>query len=489
MTSANVNLFVQAARPQVPEGKEVNATDKGAFKDLMNMNLSKSMPQNETSAVSTKATVKVDSYKSKINEANPTKEQKLSENEVKTVADKVEELSEDVKKVIADELDVDEEDVAKAMENLGFTVLDLLDTNNLAKLVAELTGQQDMIGLVLDDSFTNIINNISQLTDKLLDTGFSVEDIKDILNQFETVLSETANEAETVVKIDTEVDLNADKVITNDVDSSMETSNVVAEEETETEVKSFVKEINSDNATNDASTEITDTDAVDAKENINSENSNSDNEMSDEEKEDEPTTKNFGSKVNIQVEKPVENEGMAVSTNNKMETVNTSEQVVTSPSGQTVSTQEIIDQIVENAKITNTEDIKSVQMVLNPEELGRVVLEVHEENGEVKAKLFTENTEVKEALENQMAVLKESLNEGGTKVTSIEVSVGAHEFEKNLEEQEHEREQQQSNEEQPKRQRQLNLNELDGLSGLMSEEERLVAQIMKDNGGTVDYTA
>ena len=485
MTSANVNLFVQAARPQAPEGKEVNATDKGAFKDLMNMNLSKSMPQNETSAVSTKATVKVDSYKSKINEANPTKEQKLSENEVKTVADKVEELSEDVKKVIADELDVDEEDIAKAMENLGFSVLDLLDTNNLAKLVAELTGQQDMIGLVLDDSFTNIINNISQLTDKLLDTGFSVEDIKDILNQFETVLSETANDAEAVVKIDTEVDLNADKAITNDVDSSMETSNVVAE----TEAKTIVKEINSDNATNDASTEITDTDAVDAKENIYSENSNSDNEMSDEEKEDEPTTNNFGSKVNIQVEKPVENEGMAVSANNKMGTVNTSEQVVTSPSGQTVSTQEIIDQIVENAKITNTEDVKSVQMVLNPEELGKVVLEVYEENGEVKAKLFTENTVVKEALENQMAVLKESLNEGGTKVTSIEVSVGTHEFEKNLEEQEHEKEQQQSNEEQPKRQRNLNLNELDGLTGLMSEEERLIAQIMKDNGGTVDYTA
>ena len=485
MTSANVNLFVQAARPQAPEGKEVNATDKGAFKDLMNMNLSKSMPQNETSAVSTKATVKVDSYKSKINEANPTKEQKLSENEVKTVADKVEELSEDVKKVIADELDVDEEDIAKAMENLGFTVLDLLDTNNLAKLVAELTGQQDMIGLVLDDSFTNIINNISQLTDKLLDTGFSVEDIKDILNQFETVLSETANDAEAVVKIDTEVDLNADKAITNDVDSSMETSNVVAE----TEAKTIVKEINSDNATNDASTEITDTDAVDAKENIYSENSNSDNEMSDEEKEDEPTTNNFGSKVNIQVEKPVENEGMAVSANNKMGTVNTSEQVVTSPSGQTVSTQEIIDQIVENAKITNTEDVKSVQMVLNPEELGKVVLEVYEENGEVKAKLFTENTVVKEALENQMAVLKESLNEGGTKVTSIEVSVGTHEFEKNLEEQEHKKEQQQSNEEQPKRQRNLNLNELDGLTGLMSEEERLIAQIMKDNGGTVDYTA
>ena len=37
--------------------------------------------------------------------------------------------------------------------------------------------------------------------------------------------------------------------------------------------------------------------------------------------------------------------------------------------------------------------------------------------------------------------------------------------------------------------RNLNINSLDELSGLMSEEETLVAQMMRDNGGTVDYTA
>ena len=37
--------------------------------------------------------------------------------------------------------------------------------------------------------------------------------------------------------------------------------------------------------------------------------------------------------------------------------------------------------------------------------------------------------------------------------------------------------------------RNLDRNSLDELSGLMSEEETLVAQMMRDNGGTVDYTA
>lgn len=35
----------------------------------------------------------------------------------------------------------------------------------------------------------------------------------------------------------------------------------------------------------------------------------------------------------------------------------------------------------------------------------------------------------------------------------------------------------------------LNLNELDGLSGLMTEEETLVAKMMAEQGNSVDFTA
>ena len=37
--------------------------------------------------------------------------------------------------------------------------------------------------------------------------------------------------------------------------------------------------------------------------------------------------------------------------------------------------------------------------------------------------------------------------------------------------------------------RSLNLNDLDELAGLMTEEEQLAAQIMRDNGNQVDLTA
>ena len=39
------------------------------------------------------------------------------------------------------------------------------------------------------------------------------------------------------------------------------------------------------------------------------------------------------------------------------------------------------------------------------------------------------------------------------------------------------------------RRRNINLSALDDLMGLMSEEEALIAQIMKDNGNSVDLSA
>jgi flagellar hook-length control protein FliK len=131
-----------------------------------------------------------------------------------------------------------------------------------------------------------------------------------------------------------------------------------------------------------------------------------------------------------------------------------------------------------------------MKMTLNPEGLGKIFLEVTQKGNEITAKIFTENDAVKNALESQMANLRLETNQGNTKVTSIEVSVGTHEFEKNLEEnpQGDQRREEQTNQTQ-KKTRGINLNSLDDLSGLMSEEDLLIAQMMKDNGNTLDFQA
>ena len=133
----------------------------------------------------------------------------------------------------------------------------------------------------------------------------------------------------------------------------------------------------------------------------------------------------------------------------------------------------------------------SMEMQLNPEHLGKIYLNITEKEGAVRAQIMTQNTVVKEALETQLVELRQSLNQQGIKVDAIEVTVSTHEFEQNLEQNARHEEQmrQQMEESQKQTRRNLNLNDLDGLTGLMTEEEQLAAQIMRDNGNQVDLTA
>lgn len=166
-------------------------------------------------------------------------------------------------------------------------------------------------------------------------------------------------------------------------------------------------------------------------------------------------------------------------------------QEVTLSSGETVDVKHIIDQIVEAARTTISNETTTMELLLKPEGLGKILMEVSEENGRVTAHIYTQDESIKEALEQQMFQLKEQMNQSATKVQSIEVSVGTHEFEKNLEEGQQERQQEEAQQESGKRSRNinLNLNQLDELQGLMTEEEQLVAKMMRDHGNTVNFTA
>ena len=152
---------------------------------------------------------------------------------------------------------------------------------------------------------------------------------------------------------------------------------------------------------------------------------------------------------------------------------------------------------MERASITLNKEVTTMQMELNPESLGKLFLEVSsDKEGNVTVKLVAENEAVKNALETQMALVQEKMNAQGMKVNAVEVSVGTHEFEENLEqdaasqnERELSEEQQRNSNGQQRRTRNIDLNNLDEMQGLMTEEEELVAKIMRDNGNTVNLTA
>ena len=131
-----------------------------------------------------------------------------------------------------------------------------------------------------------------------------------------------------------------------------------------------------------------------------------------------------------------------------------------------------------------------MEMQLNPENLGKIYVNISMKEGAIHAQLAASNEAVRAALETQVADLRQNLDQAGVKVDAVEVTVASHEFEKNLEQnQEGAKQQGERQQEQASRRRSLNLSSLDELSGLMTEEEVLAAQIMRDNGNSVDMTA
>lgn len=85
---------------------------------------------------------------------------------------------------------------------------------------------------------------------------------------------------------------------------------------------------------------------------------------------------------------------------------------------------ELMKQVVEQAKVLVDENRSEMVMQLKPDSLGKVTLKVVTENGIVAAKFVAENQQVKQVLEANMQTLKDSLEKQGMSVQNVSVSVG-----------------------------------------------------------------
>ena len=156
-----------------------------------------------------------------------------------------------------------------------------------------------------------------------------------------------------------------------------------------------------------------------------------------------------------------------------------------------VNTQDIMRQIMDYMRVQIRPDQTSMEMQLHPASLGTLQIQVEAKGGVLTANFITQNEAVKAALESQMVQLQENFEQQGIKVEAIEVTVATHQFEQNLDQQG--REGEQSGEMQEGRRPRVRRLNLSGMDGIMpedlEEEDRIAAEMMAVNGGTVDYTA
>lgn len=385
-----------------------------------------------------------------------------TESEVKKITD---DISSQIVEKVTDDLDISEDELNNAMQLLGLTAMDLLNPANLSALYCEVTGNaSDPQALVLNADFTALFNDVSQVA--------SENDAQlDLLSQLTASDDGEILDADIVSSADT-----TEKTVDSSYDDTAASGQNINDTADEA-VKVY------DGGTQDSSYQ-------------NSDEGTSSGETGNGITSDENAEKTqVDSSFDDSGERVLHHDDGAHSDNSVLHAsvseqlnTDTSFEMSQSQSRSRVDTTDIIRQIVDSMSISNTTEESAINLQLTPESLGRMYINVSQKNSEISARIAVSNEAVKEALQTQMVNLKEALNNSGIRVNEVEITVASHEFERNLE-------QGAANDSR----QQESTNSYNGSnssdSGIDSDmmqdraEERLVTQIMRDNGNSVDFTA
>lgn len=417
------------------------------------------------SVVTGKSSV-TDNYERYQNNAASIKNNPSDKTDIQTgnTDEKLAAFEEDVRQVLKEKLGVTDEEITDAMQKLGLTVADLIQPNQFTQLTAELTGSENIGELLCNDSFMEIVNEIGGLSQDLLDDlGMTSQMFTETVAAASQVVTTPESAGiEQLPEMQVTENVKADKTAANDTSDQM---NSVLKEENTVQTASDADEVEIQKP--------------------------EDNILLQKEVAEETDTKaDDGQTGNRNESGNTSNQTAFVSQEHTVDPAAAKTPETVPEFSRQLDTLDLIRQVTEFTKVTVREAQTTMEMQLNPEHLGKLYIEVTTKEGNVSAHIMTQNELVKEALESQMAELKQSMNQAGVKVDAVEVTVGSHEFEKNLEQnaKQDERQAEEQEKASPKTRR-INLDELDELSGVMSEEEALVAQIMADHGNSVDYTA
>lgn len=366
-----------------------------------------------------------------------------------------EEAKEQIVAAILDNFQITEEELSQIMAVLGIEMFDLLQNSNLGQLVAALGGAQDQLSIITDAELYQTFKTLSEAlsgiqTELTNECSLAPEELAQMLKEYQEDLKLTVNTEELPKEIQSEIPVDTEENISGNADDA----EVVLPQKTDSETKTFGEELEAK--------------VVEAK----------------VEKEPSASKQNMNSGADSQSK-----EGMMNFSNTQTATVVNENGVQAVTYTEHFDGANIVKQLVQQIKISVTPETTSMDMQLNPENLGKIHLHIASREGVITAQITAQNEFVKEALESQVAQLRDNLNNQGVKVEAVEVTVSAHEFDRNLEQNaQHNRENADEQEKQSKR-RILDLNRIDESEEELTEIEIQEAKIRRAHGNNVDYSA
>lgn len=458
---------------QVQMKKDKNANDfancLSASKNGNTANTKNSVSDNQKSSnlkVAKSNTVNAKNTDDNISELNANTSAKADLKSVENIAN-------EITNEVRDILGVDDETLANAMTALGFSALDLLDTSNLAKLVLTINGSSEFTDLLTDENMMNQLNSLIDVVENINWeelTGMSKED-------FATVLANSTQQG----------DIEHENLMTTVSDG--ETFSVIQEDASDRQVN--VQTDVSDNIT-DVSDNITD-----AKQDVTVV---VEKNQSEAEQGSAQTDSDAGKNMSEEIAESTLSDDDAVSSrqtnvqNNfiqNMEQAAANVEQTQSARPDTVRMQQMVDivnQVVEKIKVSLGTESTSMEMQLNPEHLGKVLLNVSSKNGMMTAVFSVQSEEAKAALESQMFTLRENLELRELKVDAVEVNVSDFDFSRS--DQAMDGGQSKADDGNGKQMKFDFGDDSSDESAISNEEKEAVRkQVMRDNGSQIDFTA
>lgn len=148
---------------------------------------------------------------------------------------------------------------------------------------------------------------------------------------------------------------------------------------------------------------------------------------------------------------------------------------------------DIVRQVSEQIHSSVDANATTMEMQLNPESLGKVLLTVSAKDGVMTANFKVQSEEARQALESQMYQLRETLEAKNLKVESVDVQISDFSFGQSNEA---EGQMQKDSEKQGKKKFNFDVaEEEEDMEVSQETPEQMRRRVMLESGGSVDYTA
>ena len=402
-------------------------------------------------------------------------------------------VSSQIVEKVTEDLDITEDKLCEIMQMLGITSMELLQPENLTALFANATGiENNPQELVLNSDFTGLyadVMDIASQNQALLEAVSNMEVLEN--PQVLEIFTEpdnpgeinTASAEEDIAKVqisdvtdETEEPVFQQPQVKSEAIGTSET--ISASEDNTVSGSQGMLETAEVEASNISETAVS-SESIDSSETVSlkSEKQVMKTDLNSDSSSDE---RSFDDKS--------ENRVLHTMINEQMQPEGVFEAFDVQPKYTSVNTTDIIRQIVDQISIAKTTGESVIEMQLNPENLGKLYINVTERNSEITARIAVSNETVKNALESQMAALRENLQDANIRVNDVEITIATHEFERNLE-QNAGNENGRQDGQQFTHQSSSNGGIRTGHNETASDEAGLAAQIMRDNGNSVDFMA